>query len=40
MDVGVDDWPMLKTKKEVQSFVGLVNPHCCFIPGFSHHEEH
>jgi hypothetical protein len=34
---GVIDWPMLSTKKEVQSFVSFVNFYCHFIPGFSHH---
>jgi hypothetical protein len=35
--VGVINQPTPSTKKEVQLFVGFVNFHCRFIPGFSHH---
>jgi hypothetical protein len=35
--VGVVDWPMPLTKKEVQSFVGFVNFYRRFILGFSQH---
>jgi hypothetical protein len=34
---GVADWPTPSNKKEVQSFVGFINFHRRFIPGFSHH---
>ena len=34
---GVADWPILTSKKEVQSFLGFVNFYCWFIQDFSHH---
>jgi hypothetical protein len=34
---GVADWPTPTNKKEVQSFIGLINFYHQFIPGFSHH---
>jgi len=34
---GVAEWPVPKTKKEVQSFLGFANFYCRFIEGFSHH---
>jgi hypothetical protein len=33
----VMEWPVLKTKKEVQSFLGFVNFYHHFIESFSHH---
>jgi hypothetical protein len=34
---GVREWPVPKSKKEVQSFVGFANFYRRFITGFSHH---
>jgi len=34
---GAAEWPVPKTKKEVQSFLGFTNFYCRFIEGFSHH---
>jgi hypothetical protein len=34
---GVMEWPVPKSKKEVQSFVGFANFYRRFITGFSHH---
>jgi hypothetical protein len=34
---GVADWPTPSNKKEVQSFVGVVNFYRHFIPGISHY---
>jgi hypothetical protein len=34
---GVREWPVPKSKKEVQSFVGFANFYCRFIAGFLHH---
>jgi hypothetical protein len=34
---GVREWPVPKSKKEVQSFVGFANFYRRFIAGFSHH---
>jgi len=36
---GVTEWPVPKTKKEVQSFLGFANFYCRFIVGFSHHAQ-
>jgi hypothetical protein len=36
---GVMEWPIPKSKKEVQSFLGFVNFYCRFIKGFSHHAK-
>jgi hypothetical protein len=33
---GVTEWPVLKMKKEVQSFLGFMNFYRRFIKGFSH----
>ena len=34
---GLQEWPrILKTIKEVQSTLGLLNYHCAFVPGFSY----
>jgi len=35
----VAEWPVPKTKKEVQSFLGFANFYCRFIEGFSHHVQ-
>jgi len=35
--MGVAEWPMPMSKKEVQSFVGFTNFYCWFISNFSHH---
>jgi len=34
---GVAEWPVPKTKKEVQLFLGFTNFYCRFIEEFSHH---
>ena len=34
---GVTEWPVPKTKKEVQSFLGFTNFYHRFIEGFSHY---
>ena len=34
---GVTDWPILTSRKEVQSFLGFINFYCQFIQSFSHH---
>lgn len=31
----VQDWPVLKTVKEVQAFLGFANYYRCFIPAYS-----
>jgi RNase H-like domain found in reverse transcriptase len=36
---GVVEWPVLMTKKEVQSFLGFENFYWQFIEGFSHHAK-
>jgi len=36
---GVTEWPVPKTKKEVQSFLGFTNFYHRFIEGFSHHVQ-
>jgi hypothetical protein len=36
---GVTEWPTPTMKREVQSFLGLVNFYCWFIEGFSHHAK-
>jgi len=36
---GVTEWPVPKTKKEVQSFLGFTNFYHRFIEGFSHHAQ-
>jgi hypothetical protein len=36
---GVTEWPTLKSKKEVQSFLGFANFYHHFIEGFSHHAK-
>jgi len=36
---GVAEWPVPKTKKEVQSFLGFTNFYCRFIEGFLHHAQ-
>jgi hypothetical protein len=35
--IGVAEWPMPQSKKEVQSFVSFPNFYCCFIEDFSYH---
>jgi len=35
----VAEWPVPKTKKEVQSFLGFANFCRRFIEGFSHHAQ-
>ena len=34
---GVADWPILTSKKEVQSFLGFINFYRWFIQDFSYH---
>jgi hypothetical protein len=36
---GVTEWPMPKSKKEVQSFLGFANFYHHFIEGFLHHAK-
>jgi len=36
---GVAEWPVPKTKKELQSFLGFTNFYCRFIEGFLHHAK-
>ena len=32
---GVTDWPVPKSHKELQGFLGFLNFYCCFIENFS-----
>ena len=36
---GVTNWPVLTSRKEVQSFLGFANFYHCFIESFSHHAK-
>ena len=36
---GVTKWPVLMSRKEVQSFLGFVNFYCHFIKSFLHHTK-
>ena len=37
--VGVTEWPVPTSRKEVQSFLGFTNFYRCFIESFSHHAK-
>ena len=36
---GVTKWPVLTSRREVQSFLGFANFYCCFIESFLHHTK-
>jgi hypothetical protein len=35
----VTEWPTPRSKKEVQSILGIMDFYCCFVKGFLHHAK-